>query len=116
MGSTSTRLTFRFSKADLLVAFFDSVITVGHSLGGAIAEREATLLIANKIARKPQADLRRVLFSLSVDALYLKLQIPSLSVSARLFGLPRTGNPAFGPWALSVVRNFSLSTSFFASL
>ncbi|KAL7408799.1 Alpha/Beta hydrolase protein [Mrakia frigida] len=60
------------------------VITVGHSLGAAIAE---------------------------LDAIYLKLQIPSLTVSARLFGLPRTGNDAFAPYALKVVPDSTHTTN-----
>lgn len=59
-----------------IIHYLLAVITVGHSLGGAIAE---------------------------LDAIYLKLQIPSLSVSARLFGLPQVGNAAFASFAGRVV-------------
>ena len=53
-----------------------SVITVGHSLGGAIAE---------------------------LDAIFLKLQIPSISISARTYGLPRVGNDGFASFAQRIV-------------
>lgn len=49
-------------------AFIVAVVTVGHSLGAAIA---------------------------SLDALYLSIALPHLDISARQFGLPRIGNPAW---------------------
>lgn len=93
-----------------------SVITVGHSLGASIAEREYSGSFFPRSKKQRRRRTRaHVQFPLlltifPVDALYLKLQIPSLSVSARLFGLPRTGNPAFGPWALRVVRPLGIKS------
>jgi len=56
-----------------------SVITVGHSLGGAIA---------------------------LLDAVYLQLHLPSsVTISSVLYGLPRVGNPAFASYVDSHITN-----------
>jgi predicted lipase len=57
-------------------AFIVAVVTVGHSLGAAIA---------------------------SLDALYLSIALPHLDISARQFALPRVGNPAWSSYYSSYV-------------
>jgi len=56
-----------------------SVTTIGHSLGGALAE---------------------------LDALFLTLNIPTASVKAVTYGTPRVGNPEFVAFFDTKVTNF----------